>query len=186
MSDQTTELEQPEDETEDDYALRNRVVVAAVDAAEAGDRPQLEAVLEPLHPADIADLLEQVDEDERNAILKIAGDYIDGEILSEINEDIRDRVIEALEPDVLAAAVQELESDDVVDLLEDLEDHQQEAILESLDVVDRIAVEQALAYPNPSTGAWVRPSTICAPMMICPSNSIMLSSSIPRITRWPM
>ena len=167
MSDQTTELEQPEDETEDDYALRNRVVVAAVDAAEAGDRPQLEAVLEPLHPADIADLLEQVDEDERNAILKIAGDYIDGEILSEINEDIRDRVIEALEPDVLAAAVQELESDDVVDLLEDLEDHQQEAIL-------------------PSTGAWVRPSTICAPMMICPSNSIMLSSSIPRITRWPM
>ena len=163
MSDQTTELEQPEDETEDDYALRNRVVVAAVDAAEAGDRPQLEAVLEPLHPADIADLLEQVDEDERNAILKIAGDYIDGEILSEINEDIRDRVIEALEPDVLAAAVQELESDDVVDLLEDLEDHQQEAILDSLDVVDRIAVEQALAYPNESAGRLMQREVVIAP-----------------------
>ena len=116
-----------------------------------------------MHPADIADLLEQVDEDERNAILKIAGDYIDGEILSEINEDIRDRVIEALEPDVLAAAVQELESDDVVDLLEDLEDHQQEAILDSLDVVDRIAVEQALAYPNESAGRLMQREVVIAP-----------------------
>ena len=75
-------------------------------------------MLEPLHPADIADLLEQVDSEDRTAILNFAGDYIDGEILSEIDEDIRDEVIETLEPAVLAEAVRELESDDVVDLIE--------------------------------------------------------------------
>jgi magnesium transporter len=163
MNDQIEAQDQPEDETEDDYALRNRVVLAAVDAAEAGDREQLEKVLEPLHPADIADLLEQVDSDSRGMILQLAGDYIDGEILSEINEDIRDEVIEALEPEVLAAAVQELESDDVVDLIEDLDEPQQEAILEVLDMVDRIAVEKALSYPEYSAGRLMQREVVIAP-----------------------
>ena len=163
MNDQIEAQDQPEDETEDDYALRNRVVLAAVDAAEAGDRQQLEKVLEPLHPADIADLLEQVDSDSRGMILQLAGDYIDGEILSEIDEDIRDEVIEALEPEVLAAAVQELESDDVVDLIEDLDEPQQEAILEVLDMVDRIAVEKALSYPEYSAGRLMQREVVIAP-----------------------
>ena len=163
MSDQVETVAEPEDETEDDYALRNRVVAAAVAAAEAEDRMRLEEVLEPLHPADIADLLEQVDTEDRTAILSLAGDYIDGEILSEISEDIRDEVLETLEPEVLAAAVQELESDDVVDLLEDLEVAQQEAILDALDIVDRIAVEKALAYPEESAGRLMQREVVIAP-----------------------
>lgn len=163
MTDQTETTDHPEDETEDDYALRNRVVAAAVDAAQAGDRARLEGVFEPLHPADIADLLEQVGTDDRTAILRLAGDYIDGEILSEIDEDIRDEVIEALDPEVLAAAVQDLESDDVVDLIEDLDEPRQEAILETLDVVDRIAVEKALSYPEYSAGRLMQREVVIAP-----------------------
>ncbi|MBT8423795.1 MAG: magnesium transporter [Silicimonas sp.] len=163
MSDQTEIPEPPEDETEDDYALRNRVVASAVAATQSGDRAALEDVLEPLHPADIADLLEQVDAEDRTAILQLAGDYIDGEILSEIDEDIRDRVIEAMEPEVLAAAVQELESDDVVDLIEDLDEPQQEAILDVLDMVDRMAVEQALNYPEYSAGRLMQREVVIAP-----------------------
>ncbi len=163
MSDQTETEEKPEDDTEDDYALRNRVVAAAIEAARAGDRARLEEVFEPLHAADIADLLEQVDTEDRNAILQLAGDYIDGDILSEIGEDIRDEVIGALKPEVLAAAVQELESDDVVDLIEDLGEPQQEAILDVLDVVDRIAVEQALAYPEYSAGRLMQREVVIAP-----------------------
>ena len=152
-----------DDETEDDYALRNRVVAAAIDATEAGDRARLTAILEPLHPADIADLLEQVDTDDRISILQLAGDYIDGEILSEIDEDIRDEVVETLQPDVLAGAVRELESDDVVDILEDLDEPQQEAILDALDVVDRAAVEQALSYPEYSAGRLMQREIVIAP-----------------------
>lgn len=163
MNDQVEAQDQPEDETEDDYALRNRVVAAAVDAAASGDRERLEEVLEPLHPADIADLLEQVDSEDRASILSLAGDYIDGEILSEIDEDIRDEVIEALEPEVLAAAVQELESDDVVDLIEDLDEPQQEAILDALNVVDRIAIEKALSYPEYSAGRLMQREVVIAP-----------------------
>ena len=163
MNDQIDVTEPPEDETEDDYALRNRVVSAAVQATNAGDRARLLEVFEPLHPADIADLLEQVGVEDRTSILQLAGDYIDGEILSEIDEDIRDGVVETLEPSVLADAVRELESDDVVDILEDLGDAQQEAVLEALDVVDRIAVEQALAYPEFSAGRLMQREVVIAP-----------------------
>ena len=163
MSDQNDTIDRPEDETEDDYALRNRVVVSAVEAADANDRERLLEVFEPLHPADIADLLEQVDAEDRTKILQVAGDYIDGEILSEISEDIRDQVVETLEPEVLAEAVRELESDDVVDIMEDLGDAQQEAILDALDVVDRIAVEKALAFPEFSAGRLMQREVVIAP-----------------------
>ncbi len=163
MADQIDTQPAVEDETEDDYALHNRVVAAAIEAAEAGDRDRLTQVLEPLHPADIADLLEQVDTDDRTAILQLAGDYIDGEILSEIDEDIRDEVVETLAPQVLAEAVRELESDDVVDILEDLEAPQQVAILDALDVVDRLAVEQALNYPEYSAGRLMQREVVIAP-----------------------
>ncbi len=163
MTDQTDKIERPDDETEDDYALRNQVVASAVDAAEANDRVRLIEVLEPLHPADIADLLEQVGSDDRVRILQLASDYIDGEILSEIDEDIRDEVVETLEPTVLAEAVRELESDDVVDILEDLDESQHEAVLDALDVVDRIAVEQALSYPEFSAGRLMQREVVIAP-----------------------
>ncbi len=153
----------PEDDTEDDYALRNKVVAAAIDATVAGDRARLTEVFEPLHPADIADLLEQVDAEDRTAILRLAGDYIDGEILSEIDEDIRDEVVETLEPRVLAEAVRELESDDVVDILEDLDEPQQEAVLDALSIVDRIAVETALSYPEFSAGRLMQREVVIAP-----------------------
>ena len=163
MNDQTETLDKPENEADDDYALKNQVVNAAIDAAEIGDEAGLRDVLEPLHPADIADLLEQVSEEDRSAILRLAGDYIDGEILSEIDEDVREDVIEELAPEVLAAAVQELESDDVVDLIEDLDEPQQEAILDALDMVDRIAVEQALSYPEYSAGRLMQREVVIAP-----------------------
>ncbi len=163
MTDQNNVTDRPEDETEDDYALRNRVVASAIAAADDEDRARLLQVFEPLHPADIADLLEQVGGEDRTKILMLAGDYIDGEILSEIDEDIRDSVIETLSPAVLAEAVRELESDDVVDIMEDLGDAQQVAVLEALDVVDRIAVEQAMSYPEFSAGRLMQREVVIAP-----------------------
>ena len=78
MTDQTDTMDRPEDDTEDDYALRNRVVASAIQAAEDGDRARLVQVFEPLHPADIADLLEQVNAEDRTQILRLAADSTAG------------------------------------------------------------------------------------------------------------
>lgn len=148
---------------EDGYGLDRELVERILAAAGAGASDRLSALLEPLHPADIADLLEQVGGAERRAILRLWGREIDGEILTEIDESIREEVIGHLPADVLAEAVRELDSDDVVDLIEDLEEPQQEAILDALDESDRAAVEQSLTWPEYSAGRLMQREVVVAP-----------------------
>src|SRR5690606_35875761 len=88
---------------------------------------------------------------------------IDGDILSEIDDSIREEVIEALPDEVVAEAVRELDTDDVVDILEDLEAPAQERILDALEDADRLAVEQALSYPEHSAGRLMQREVVVAP-----------------------
>jgi magnesium transporter len=119
--------------------------------------------MEDLHAADIADLLEQINSYDRTRLIRLFGREFDGEILSELDESIREEVIATLNPTVLADAVRELETDDVVDLVEDLEEPQQEAILEALEDSDRVAVEQSLSYPENSAGRLMQREVVMAP-----------------------
>ncbi|MBN8630626.1 MAG: magnesium transporter [Rhodobacterales bacterium] len=158
MSDEREE--RPERDEDAEAAERLEAVLQAV---EAGDAASLEALMEPLHAADIADLLEQIGSADRQALLKLWHAGIDGEILSEIDDSIREEVIEALPDEVVAEAVRELETDDVVDILEDLDEPAQERILEALEDADRVAVEQALSYPEYSAGRLMQREVVVAP-----------------------
>jgi magnesium transporter len=146
-----------------DYALDTRTVEAIVAAVEAHDAARIDALLDPLHAADIADLLEQISPSERAGLLSLWSRGIDGEILSELDESIREDVIGALPHEVLAEAVRELDSDDVVDLIEDLEEPQQEIILGALPETERAAVEQSLTYPEYSAGRLMQREVVTAP-----------------------
>lgn len=148
---------------EADYALSNQVVSAVHEAVATGDQHRLRDLLDPLHAADIADLLEQVPTGERREILLLAPDVVDGEVLSDIDDSLREEVIAYLSIDALGEAVRELDSDDVVDLIEDLEAPQQEALLEALEDADRAAVEQALSYPEFSAGRLMQREVVTAP-----------------------
>ena len=88
---------------------------------------------------------------------------MDGEILSELDDNLREEVIETLAPAELAQAVRELETDDVVDLVEDLHPAQQEALLAQLAPADRVAVEKALAYPEYSAGRLMQVEVVRCP-----------------------
>ena len=140
------------------------VVEAVLEAVARGDAAALTALLQPLHAADIADLLEQIDPSDRRALLALWSGEIDGEILSEIDEGIREEVVDALPPEVLSQAVRELETDDVVDLLEDLEGPQQALILGALTQTDRVAVEAALAYPEGAAGRLMQREVVVVPL----------------------
>ena len=150
-------------DADEDVVLDARRMGAIRDAVEASDAARLTDLLEPLHAADIADLLEQVGKGERAEILRLYSGEIDGEILSELDESIREEVIEALSPATLKDAVRELDTDDVVDILEDLEEDRHEAILDALDDADRVAVEQAMAYPDYSAGRLMQREVVVAP-----------------------
>ena len=147
----------------EEEALDPRRVAAILEAVEAGDGAALRDLAEPLHAADIADLLEQIGPGDRRDFLVLYATEIDGDILSEIDESIREEVIAALPRAVVAEAVRELDTDDVVDILEDLEAPQQAEILDALEDADRVAVEQALAYPEYSAGRLMQREVVVAP-----------------------
>jgi magnesium transporter len=148
---------------EDAYTLDRRHVAQILYAVDTNDQARLAELMEPLHAADIADLLEQINAFDRARLIRLYGREFDGEILSELDESIREEVILLLTPQVLAEAVRELDSDDVVDLVEDLEEPQQEAILDALEDSDRIAVEQSLSYPESSAGRLMQREVVMAP-----------------------
>jgi magnesium transporter len=148
---------------EDEYGLDPRLVEAIRDAVEDGNEEAVDQLMAPLHAADIADLLEQISSSQRTALVKLWSKGFDGEILSELDESIREEIIEALPHDVLSEAVRELDSDDVVDLIEDLEEPVQERILDALEDSDRVAVEQSLTYPEHSAGRLMQREVVTAP-----------------------
>ena len=150
-------------EEEDDFGLPARLFDQVLDAVEAKDAAALDALLNPLHAADIADLLEQIDTRDRKALLFLWKGGMDGEILSELDDNLREEIIQSLGPVELAEAMRDLETDDVVDLVEDLDQHQQEAVLGALPALDRVAVEKALAYPEESAGRLMQVQVVRAP-----------------------
>ncbi|MEM1401262.1 MAG: magnesium transporter, partial [Pseudomonadota bacterium] len=91
----------------------------ALDGGKAGD---VEALIEPLHSADIADLLEQLSHENRRSLVAILRPQLpqEPEFLSYLDGDVREDVLEILNPDEVAGALSELDSDDALELIEDL------------------------------------------------------------------
>ena len=145
------------------YVLDKHKMAVVLSALASGNRVNLTEVLKPLHPADIADLIEQLSTTDRARFIRLYDKEFYGEILAEIDEHIREEVISELSPDVLAEAVRDLESDDVVDLVEDLEEEQKETILGALDEGDRVAVKSLLSYPEQSAGRLMQREVVIAP-----------------------
>tara|TARA_R110002167_G_scaffold366284_2_gene594406 strand:- start:138347 stop:139720 length:1374 start_codon:yes stop_codon:yes gene_type:complete len=152
-----------DDIEEEAFGITDRIIAEVLEAVAAQDADRIDAILDPLHAADIAHLIELIDARDRRDLLAVWKGGMDGDILSELNESLREQIIESLAPAEFAEAVRELETDDVVDLVEYLDDAQQEAALDALDAGDRVAVEQALSYPEESAGRHMQSELVRAP-----------------------
>ncbi|MEM0923208.1 MAG: magnesium transporter [Pseudomonadota bacterium] len=148
---------------EDEFALDLDLVAAVVESVGVGDRVAALALVDGLHIADLADLIEQVTSDDRRALIELIWADIDSEVIVELEEGVRDEVLEILQPAELAEAVKEFETDDVVYLLEDLEQDQQQVVLDALEPADRAAVEKSLEYPEDSAGRLMQSDFVKAP-----------------------
>lgn len=148
---------------DDVYALDTGLVEKVLVTVEAGSQPDLLLLFEDLHQADIADLLEQISVEERRRLIRLWGDHVDGEVLTELEEGVRNEIMDETPDTVLAEAVKVLETDDVVYLVEDLEQPQQEKLLGMLDDADRVAVEQSLQYEEDTAGRLMQREIVVAP-----------------------
>ena len=105
--------------------LAEDFVDAIGSAIDAGDAATLRALVGDLHEADLGDLLEALEPEERTALIRLLGDDFDFAALTELDETLRVQILEELPPETVAEGVRELESDDAVAILEDLEPEEQ-------------------------------------------------------------
>ncbi|MBB3982118.1 magnesium transporter [Sphingobium fontiphilum] len=148
---------------DEDDRLKPGFVSAVLEAVEEGEAEQARELVSPLHPADIADLLELTPSDQRADVAAALGDLVGAEVLSELNDYVRDDLIGALAPEQVAEFAAELDTDDAVAIIEDMEEDEQQAVLEALDPEDRAAIESALAYPEESAGRLMQRDLVAVP-----------------------
>jgi len=127
------------------------------------DIPQVEALIEDLHPADVADLIEHLEPEERKLFVEITRHVIEAETISHLDETVRDEVVEQLGPQAVAEVVGELDTDDAVELLEDLEPERQQEVLESMSAEDRVLLQQSLTFPEDSAGRLMQRELVAVP-----------------------
>ncbi|HJQ16782.1 MAG TPA: magnesium transporter [Allosphingosinicella sp.] len=153
----------PEDRLDEDDRLKPEFVREVMERVEAGDDEGARALVAPLHPADVADLFELVDRDERRALAASIADLLDADVFAEMNDWVREELIEALDPHEVASIAGQLETDDAVALIEDMEEDDQRAVLRALDPDDRAAIEEALTFPEESAGRLMQRDLIAVP-----------------------
>ena len=157
------EPDEGDERLDEENRLKPDFIDAVQDALEAGDEAAVYDLVEPLHPADIADLFELLERDERTALAAAITDLMSAEVVAELNDYVREDMIEALDPEAAAAITEQLDTDDAVQLIEDLDEEDQRAILAELDPEDRIAIETALAYPDESAGRLMQRELVAVP-----------------------
>jgi magnesium transporter len=125
--------------------------------------PFLREVVAELHEADLGDLIAALGAEDRVRLVELTGADFDFSALNEVDDTVREEILEELEPETVAEGVRELESDDAVELLEGLDEKDQEEILEKLPPQERDVLERSLEYPEGSAGRRMQTEFITVP-----------------------
>jgi magnesium transporter len=156
----------PEDDDtimDEEDRLRPDFVERVLDAVDAGDHEAARKLVEPLHPADIADLIELAAADEREGLVAALAEIVDADVYAELNEHVRETLIDEMEPGQVADLAGQLDTDDAVAIIEDLDRDERQAVLERMEPDDRAAVEEALTYPEETAGRLMQRDLIAVP-----------------------
>lgn len=142
---------------------QRRLLIAEIRVRlEAGDMDALLAFVTPLHPSDMADVLEHVEEVERLAILELIPAALASDALAEMEEEEKPgELLASMEPERIAEIVEELADDDAADLIGELDPEEQARVFESVPDEEEQEIRELLEYPEESAGG-IMTRELCA------------------------
>jgi magnesium transporter len=143
--------------------IRREFVEQIARAIHDANAPLLREIVAELHEADLGDLIEALEPEDRVNLVELTGEDFHFSALNEVDDAVREEILEELEPETVAEGVRELESDDAVELLESLDEQDKEEILEKLPPLERDALERSLLYPENSAGRRMQTEFIAVP-----------------------
>lgn len=135
---------------QEDVSQSLREVIALL---EAGRHAELHELLNTIHPADVAFMLEALPLPQRLEVWDLVKAERDGEILLEVSDSVRESLIASMDSAELRAAARQLDTDEIADIAPDLPEDVVRELLESLDAQNRARLQSALSYDEESVGA---------------------------------
>src|ERR1700752_5282648 len=148
---------------DEEGAVRPAFVKTVSEAIAGRDVGLLRSLVGELHESDTGDLIEALDPDLRPQFVELLGKDFDFTALTEVDDTVREEILEELPTETVAEGVRELDSDDAVYILEDLPKEDQAEILEQMSPTDRAALAQRLDYPEESAGRRMQAEFIAVP-----------------------
>ncbi|HSQ97220.1 MAG TPA: magnesium transporter [Rickettsiales bacterium] len=140
-------------EKDNNYGITKGLVERIQNAIEMNLKTQVKKIFSSLHPADQAELVHNLDKDERKKLVEILNDKLDPSLLVELEGNVRKEIIGYLDKNILANLIAKLDTDDVVEVLEDCEEDLTKETIDAIKSSEkREDIEEALSYPEDSVG----------------------------------
>ena len=150
-------------QAKDLLGLNPDVIRDAIVALDSGDGAGILEIVAPLHPAEIADLIEMLRGPMRTQLVALLRPKFDPEILAELDETVRDEVAEQLGTETIAKAIATLDSDDALNLISALDETKQRRVLHAISFALRSIMEEGLAFPEESAGRLMQREFVAVP-----------------------
>jgi len=167
MSETAPKLEVIEDvlpvQAKDLLGLNPYVIREAIVALDSNDGSAILEIVAPLHPAEIADLIEMLRGPMRTQLVELLRPKFDPVVLTELDETVRDEVAEQLGTETIAKAIASLDSDDALNLISTLEETKQRRVLHAISYALRSMLEEGLAFPEDSAGRLMQREFVAVP-----------------------
>lgn len=138
-------------------------LAAVQEAIGAGDRARLRELAGDVHEADLGALIAALATELRPQLIELLGEDFDFTALTEVDESVREEMLDALPAEAVAKGVRDLDSDDAVYLLQDLSPQDQREVLRHVPTPERLPLERSLRYPEESAGRLMQTEFIAVP-----------------------
>ncbi|MGU3840892.1 magnesium transporter, partial [Vibrio diabolicus] len=143
-----------------EFDQAHQALQEVTEALENGRFVHVRRQLQDMEPEDIAHLLEASPRKSREVLWQLTDPEDYGEILDELNEDVKDSLVSKMAPEALAEATEGMDTDDVAYVLRSLPDNLSREVLSQMDSSDRLRVETALSYPEDTAGGLMNTDVI--------------------------
>ena len=121
---------------------------------------QVHRLVNSMHPAEVASLLESLPPTQREVVWDLVDPELEGDVLVELNEEVRAGLIREMDTEELVAAAEGLEVDDLADLLRDLPENVNQQVLRSMDSQDRDRLNAVLGFEEDTAGGLMNTDTV--------------------------
>ena len=161
-----------------DQPVSEQSVLGALrDALESGTMRSARRMVAGLRPGEIARLLESLPVTERRVVWELVNRDVEGEVLVELADDVRDSLIRSMDVDQLVAAAEGMAVDDLADLINDLPEAITQQVIRSLTAQDRERLREVTS-PSRSSCATCARTTSCRTAPTCCSWSTATTDSV--------